>query len=168
MKHSIISTLSEDFERTENIQCRIMLVIIRLRFYVEKNIKTPPLKFILNIFVTLIYLIYCKLIHNCDISKQVEIGPGLRLVHPYNIIIADGVIIGKSCKLLHEVTIGYASRHGKTGVPTIKDNVDVNAGAKIVGPILVGNNVKIGANTVVYKDVPDDAVVFSSVEIRSP
>ena len=48
-----------------------------------------------------------------------------------------------------------------TGVPVIGDNCYIGAGAKIIGKVRVGNNVRIGANAVVYKDVPDDSVVLS-------
>ena len=55
--------------------------------------------------------------------------------------------------------VGQANRGGNKGYPTIGDNVYIGPGAKIVGAVKVGNNVAIGANCVVTKDVPDNAVV---------
>lgn len=56
----------------------------------------------------------------------------------------------------HQVTIG--NRKNDHDVPVIGDNVDIGAGAKLLGAITIGNNVHIGANTVVLKDVPDNSV----------
>ena len=63
--------------------------------------------------------------------------------------------IGANCKIFHQVTIG--EKNGKA--PTIGDNVTIYPGAKIVGGITIGNNAVIGPNSVVVKDVLDNAVV---------
>lgn len=66
-------------------------------------------------------------------------------------------VVGKNCMIGQGVTIG-----GKSGwyeVPVIGDNVIINAGSKIIGPVRIGNNVEIGANSVVVKDVPSNCVV---------
>ena len=64
--------------------------------------------------------------------------------------------IGKNCYINQCVTIGYTN---KTDAPTILDNVSIKAGAKVLGKITIGNNVIIGANAVVVKDVPDNCTV---------
>ena len=74
------------------------------------------------------------------------------------IFITDTAKIGKNCTILHQVTIGLKDWSGEVG-PTIGDNVFIGAGAKIIGPIHIGNNVKIGANAVVICDVPDNTTV---------
>jgi len=68
-------------------------------------------------------------------------------------------VIGKNCNISHQVTLGIANRGTHKGVPIIGDNVYIGPGAKIIGDINIGNNVAIGANCVVTKDVPDNAVV---------
>lgn len=73
----------------------------------------------------------------------------------YGIIISHNAVIGKNCTIYHQVTIG----EWKTGAPTIGDNVWIGPGAKIFGCIHIGNNVRIGANCVVSRDVPDNATV---------
>ena len=72
-------------------------------------------------------------------------------------IIHSRVVIGKNCCIGANVTIGGKSRWYE--VPVIGDNVHISAGAKVLGPIRIGNNVTIGANAVVVKDVPDNCVV---------
>ncbi len=66
-------------------------------------------------------------------------------------------VIGKNCMIGQCVTIGGKS--GQYEVPVIGDNVEINAGARVLGPIHIGDNVIIGANAVVVKDVPSNCVV---------
>lgn len=89
------------------------------------------------------------------IGKYVKIGNDLKLPHPYNIIFGRNAIIGDNCTIYHEVTIGQ----NKDKYPIIRNNVIIYAGAKIIGDVTVGNNAVIGANAVVTKDVPDNAIV---------
>ena len=72
--------------------------------------------------------------------------------------------IGKNCNLSHDVTIGVSRRGERAGVPVIGDNVYIGPGAKIFGRITIGNNAAIGANCVVTKDVPENAVVVGIPE----
>ena len=79
------------------------------------------------------------------------------------IFISDYVHVGKGATLFQQVTIGIKDYdHGLDKVPTLADNVTVGAGAKVLGPIKIGNNVTIGANAVVTKDIPDNAVVVGN------
>lgn len=80
------------------------------------------------------------------------------------VFISEGATIGKGCVIFHQVTIGSntLSDSEKTGSPTIGDNVYIGCGAKIIGNVRVGNNVRIGANCVVTKDVPDNATVVAA------
>lgn len=79
-----------------------------------------------------------------------EIGPGLYIQHGFATIISARRI-GRDCWINQQVTIGY--RNG-TDAPTLGDRVTVNAGAKIIGRVHVGDDAKVGANAVVVKDVP--------------
>ena len=63
-------------------------------------------------------------------------------------------VMGRNCTLRHDVTIG--TRSGDHDVPVLGDDVEIGAGAKILGSIRIGNRVSIGANAVVLDDVPDD------------
>jgi serine O-acetyltransferase len=90
-----------------------------------------------------------------DVPRTARIGPGLYVGHFGGIIIAPDVVIGSHCALSQGITIGL----GKDGVPTIGNHVYIAPGARIFGGIRIGNNVKIGANAVVYRDIPDNAVV---------
>ena len=98
------------------------------------------------------------LFFNCSVPASCKIGKGTKFGYGgIAVVIHSWAIIGKNCLIGHGVTIG-----GKSGwyeVPRIGDDVHINAGAKIIGPVRIGNNVEIGANCVVVKDVPDNCVV---------
>lgn len=81
----------------------------------------------------------------------------------HGIFTSEGARIGKDCVIFQHVMI-VSNMLGDTvrpGAPTIGDNCYMGAGSVIVGPIRIGENVRIGANTTVYQDVPDNSVVVS-------
>ncbi|MBO5716055.1 MAG: serine O-acetyltransferase [Clostridia bacterium] len=92
-----------------------------------------------------------------EIHPACFIGKGLLIDHGSGVVIGETAIIGDDCTIFHGVTLGgRGSSKGKRH-PTLHNNVFVGAGAKILGNIEVGNNVKIGANAVVLTDLPDNA-----------
>jgi serine O-acetyltransferase len=93
---------------------------------------------------------------NLSLTKT-PIGGGLLLFHAYCTII-DAESIGKNCRIVSNVTIGY--KNGKR--VTIKDNVEILSNAVIVGGITIGNNCVIGPGAVVYKSIPDNCVVVGN------
>ena len=84
-----------------------------------------------------------------------KIGKALILQHAFSTIIS-AKSIGDYCKINQQVTIGYANNDD---APTIGNNVKIHAGAKVIGGISIGDNVVIGANAVVVKDVPHNCTV---------
>jgi serine O-acetyltransferase len=84
-----------------------------------------------------------------------NIGPGLFIQHGICTIIS-AKSIGENCWISQQVTIGF---NNKLESPTIGNNVMITAGAKVIGGIIVGDNVTIGANAVVVKNIPDNCVV---------
>jgi len=115
------------------------------------RLAIDPLYWILQLAVHVLWGI--------EISRHARIGPGLYIGHSGGIVVSSQATIGARFALSQGVTIGVASASGRAGAPHIGDDVYVGAGAKVLGPIVVGNNVKIGANAVVYRDLPDNAVV---------
>ncbi|MFH1718656.1 MAG: serine acetyltransferase [Planctomycetota bacterium] len=93
-----------------------------------------------------------------DLARTARIGEGCYIGHFGGIIVGGDVEIGRNVSLSQGVTIGAWGQGAKRGSPTIGDNVYIAPGAKVFGKIRVGNNVKIGANAVIYKDVPDNAI----------
>lgn len=97
--------------------------------------------------------------YGIDISPKTKIGTGFYVGHFGGIVINSEAKIGENLTISQGVTIGMANRGEKKGVAIIGDNVYIGPGAKIVGAVRIGNNAAIGANCVVTKDVPDNAVV---------
>ena len=89
-----------------------------------------------------------------EIHPGATIAPGVFIDHGTGIVIGETAIIGKNVIMYHGVTLGGIKTTKGKRHPTIKDNVMIGCGAKILGDITIGNNSKIGANAVVLKDVP--------------
>jgi len=97
-------------------------------------------------------------ITGADIAWSARIGPGLVLWHPTGVVIGPRVVVGRDARVQQGITLGAArSRTGKDGDPVLGDGVYVGAGARVLGPVHVGDRARIGANAVVLTDVPDDA-----------
>jgi serine O-acetyltransferase len=94
-----------------------------------------------------------------DIGPGARIGPGFQINHYGGIFIAGDVVAGECFTITHDITLGYSRAKTKQGFPVIGNNVYIAPGAKLAGRIRIGNNVKIGANAVVERDIPDNAVV---------
>jgi len=89
------------------------------------------------------------------IGRGAEFGPGFVLIHAQGVVINGSVRGSADVKIEHQVTIGAERRES----PTLGDGVFVGAGAKIVGPVTVGDRARIGANAVVVRDVPAETTV---------
>ena len=97
---------------------------------------------------------------NCSIPACVKIGEGTYCGHRgVGVVIHPDATIGRNCVLRAHVVIG-GKGGGVEGAPTIEDDVEIGAGAKILGPIKIGSRSSIGANAVVLSDVPANAVAI--------
>lgn len=93
-----------------------------------------------------------------ELPNRAVIGGGLFIAHANGIIVHNDAQLGRHCNLGQQVTIGVGGRAHR-GTPVIGDRAFVGPGAKLFGPIHLGHDVAVGANAVVLKDVPDNAVV---------
>ena len=92
-----------------------------------------------------------------EIHPGAKIGKGLVIDHGMGVVIGETAEIGENVLLYHGVTLGGTGKDKGKRHPTLGDNVIIGAGAKVLGPIYIGSNSKIGANSVVLKDVPEGA-----------
>ena len=116
--------------------------------------KFKPLKYFI-IFVNTMVNFRFKVPYNA------KIGGGLNIPHPECIIINDMSVIGENATILQGVTIGRSRGKFKGGTdsPIIGNNVFIGAGAKVLGPINIGDNCMIGANAVVTKDFSKNSII---------
>ncbi len=110
---------------------------------------------------------FSRFLTGIEIHPKAKIGKNLFIDHGMGVVIGETSEIGDNVTIYHMVTLGGISpsinsdsqreikRH-----PTLMDNVVVGSGAQILGPVTIGKNSKIGANAVVTKDVPDNAVMI--------
>ena len=97
-----------------------------------------------------------------EIHPAAEIGESFFIDHGSGVVIGETAVIGDCVTLYQGVTLGGTGFQRGKRHPTLGDNVTVGSGAKLLGPIAVGDNAKIGANTVVVEDVPPRATVVGN------
>jgi len=94
-----------------------------------------------------------------EIHPGAKIGKGFFIDHGMGVVIGETAEIGDNCTLYHGVTLGGTSWAKEKRHPTLGNNVGVGSGAKILGPFTVGDNSKIGSNSVVVREVPPNSTV---------
>lgn len=92
-----------------------------------------------------------------EIHPGAKIGRGLVIDHGMGVVIGETAEIGDNVLLYHGVTLGGTGKDKGKRHPTVGNNVVIGAGAKVLGPIYIGINSKIGANSVVLNNVPEGA-----------
>lgn len=94
--------------------------------------------------------------YGCYLSFKARISPDCKFIHPIGIVIGEGVVIGRGCQIYQGVTLGAARQNEdkEDRYPIVSENVTVFSGAKVIGPVVLGESSLIGANSVVVKDVP--------------
>lgn len=92
-----------------------------------------------------------------EIHPGAKIGKGLFIDHGMGVVIGETAEVGDNVTIYHGVTLGGTGKDKGKRHPTVGSNVIIGAGAKILGPVNIGDNVKVGANTVVLTDVPVNA-----------
>jgi len=94
-----------------------------------------------------------------EIHPGAVIGRRFFIDHGMGVVIGETAIIGDDCMLYHGVTLGGTTWDKVKRHPTLKNGVVIGAGAKILGPITLGNNVRVGSNSVVVRSIDDNETV---------
>ena len=113
-----------------------------------RDVRLSPLEMVFNKLNSIV--------NGCVIGRGTDFGPGFVLVHAHGVVINGKVRGGANVHLEHEVTLGD-SRQGDC--PVLGDNIYIGAGAKVIGPVSIGDGARVGANAVVVKDVAPDTTV---------
>lgn len=100
-----------------------------------------------------------RLLTGIEIHPAARIGTGVFIDHGMGVVIGETAIVGDGCTLYQGVTLGGTGKETGKRHPTLGRNVTVGAGAKVLGNIRIGDGARVGAGSVVLKDVPGDATV---------
>lgn len=119
---------------------------------------------------SLVYHFLFKLVQiltGIELPCEVVVGDNFVIDHFGGIVISGYARFGANCRIRNGVVVGLKNVDQPIA-PIFGDNVDIGAGAKVLGPIRIGNNVRIGANAVVLRDVPDDHVAVGVPAVIKP
>ncbi|MEM8554224.1 MAG: serine O-acetyltransferase [Pseudomonadota bacterium] len=94
-----------------------------------------------------------------DIHPGATLGPGFFIDHGAGVVIGETAEVGENVTIYHGVTLGGVSWSPGKRHPTVGDEAVIGSGAKILGPVILGPRVRVGANSVVIEDVPEEATV---------
>ena len=110
-----------------------------------------------------------RILTGVDIHPGAIIGTGVFIDHATGVVIGETAEVGDDVLMFHGVTLGGVSMNPGKRHPTIGNNVQIGAGAKVLGPVTVEDNAKIGANAVLVKNLPADHVgVGVPARVRDP
>lgn len=125
----------------------------RWRMQVKPKLLRMPLSLIYRLMEK-----HVRFKYGIELPYTVELGKGVTFEHQHGIVIHGNTIIGDHCIIRQGVTIGNRHLDKPHETPEIGTNVNIGAGAKILGNIKIGDNAVIGANAVVIKDIPANSV----------
>lgn len=128
-------------------------LIASIRMYQEFSGSNGVLNILRKNIAVLLHRFW-SIVTGADIPLTTQLGGGLLIPHPNGVVIHPAAVIGMNCLIFQQVTIGTANN---IGPPVIGNNVDIGAGAKVLGKLEIGDGAKIGANAVVLSSVPSGA-----------
>ncbi len=105
---------------------------------------------------------FSRFVTGIEIHPGATIGPGFFIDHGMGVVIGETTEIGEDVTIYQGVTLGGTGKHGGKRHPTVRDGVTVGAGASVLGPLEVGEGAKIGAGSIVVKDVPANSTVVGN------
>ena len=155
---SFINYLFQDWKiNKSNIKGRLILLHFRLA---QQCRKSPKALFYILTPYLIFYRVVFEWILGVELPWNTQVGKGLKLYHGQGLVVNDHSIIGENCTLRHNTTIGHKElQSGEfSASPHIGDSVDIGPNVVIIGPVVIGNNVKIGAGSVVVKSLEENGI----------
>jgi len=147
-----------------NFRMQFFLILFRFAHVASVMRKRSKLNWFWSVPTLVLYRFISEWLFHMEVPPALEVGEGLIIDHGYILVINKHSKIGEGCRFRHNVTIGCKlNSDGSQGKsPMLGNGVDVGVGALIIGDIIIGDNVVIGAGAVVTKNVPDNSVVVGN------
>ncbi|MEE4198458.1 MAG: hypothetical protein V2I54_12500 [Bacteroidales bacterium] len=142
---------------------------INLGFYITLNYRLGHFFYKIYLYpISKIFWLINRILFSVDINMKAKIAGGFVIHHGIGIVIGSRVIIKGPLNIYQQVTLG--GNHGKSKIfngkkismPYINNNVSIYPGAKVLGPVIIGENAKIGVNAIVTKDVPSNGMIINT------
>lgn len=130
------------------------------------GVKPAIVRKLFSLLYKLLYK-WVQIVTGVELPCEVKVGRGFVIDHFGGIIVSGYASFGDNCRIRNGVVVGL-SHADDPCAPVIGDNVDIGTGAKVLGRIRIGNNVLIGANAVVVRDVPDDSIAVGVPAVVKP
>lgn len=153
--------LFQDWKRNKgNGKARFVLFLFRWAQLVSRNY-----------FMTVLFAVYLGFYHyyvewvlGIELPRKLQAGRGLIVYHGQALVVNQGTVLGENCTLRNGTSIGNKQLANGTysACPRIGNGVDIGANVSIIGPVTIGDNVRIGAGAVITKDVPPNCVVVGN------
>ncbi|MDC1355968.1 serine O-acetyltransferase [Pseudomonadota bacterium] len=167
MFKNLIQEIDSIIERDPAAGSRLGVVFLYPSFHVMAFYKIGNIFWRYNLkFVSRLIMHLARIFTGIEIHPAAKIGPNFFMDHGLGIVIGETTEIGENVTIYQGVTLGGIMPSVESDLqrnqkrhPTIGNNVIIGSGAQILGPINVGDNARIGANSVVSKDVPSDVTV---------
>ncbi len=134
----------------------------RWRYTIRSGLLRKPCSFLYHLLYK-----WIQVVAGIELPCEAEIGRNFVIDHFGGIVVSGYAKFGDDCRIRNGVTVGLG-RVSEPIAPVIGNNVDIGAGAKVLGNIRIGNNVAIGANAVVIRDVPDDHIAVGVPAVNKP
>ncbi|MEO8313429.1 MAG: serine acetyltransferase [Pseudomonadota bacterium] len=134
----------------------------RWRYGIRSRLIRAPFSVIYNLLRK-----WVEIVAGIELPCEARLGRNFVIDHFGGIVISGYAVFGDNCRIRNGVVVGLA-RVDDPCAPVIGNNVDIGAGAKVLGRIRIGNNVSIGANAVVIRDVPDNSIAVGVPAIVKP
>jgi putative colanic acid biosynthesis acetyltransferase WcaB len=144
----------------KNFKAQLVLFMFRLVQLINRSMILK----VIFIPYLLLYRYWVDWVWGIELPRKLTVGKGVSLYHGHALVVNQGVIIGDNCTLRNSTTIGHKklADGSFTKCPRIGNNVDIGANVCIIGDITIGDNVIIGAGSVVTKSFPSDCVVVGN------
>ena len=157
---SFIDILNVYMEKDQSARFRVELILTSPGLHAVFFYRISHFLYRIHLrFLAKLISMIARFLTGIEIHPAAQVGKRLFIDHGMGIVVGETAVLGDDVTLFHQVTLGSTGKDVGKRHPNLGDNVIVSSGAKVLGPINIGANAKIGANAVVLKDVPENATV---------